>query len=228
MSLLKSNRYRIVWTLGYCLGSTFLTEVRFKKGLGVGMRISRVLTLLAAVSVAISYVAVANAGDISFYYVAENEEVKVAQDVHYTLTDASGAKVLDETVSGVVEGVKISDIAPGTYTVAAEQPSTGYFGMKKVVVAEDSDEPIVLGPDGVVKSQVPGTGEVAPAVQQASTVQSLPANYATPSYGTPGYAPAYGGMSSLGAIGAVAGIVGCVLGITLGADDKEPVSQVVF
>ena len=100
--------------------------------------------------------------------------------------------------------------------------------MKKVVVAEDSDEPIVLGPDGVVKAQVPGTGEVAPAVQQASTVQSLPANYATPSYGTPGYAPAYGGMSSLGAIGAVAGIVGCVLGITLGADDKEPVSQVVF
>ncbi|MGN0930614.1 MAG: hypothetical protein ACI4NP_02730 [Thermoguttaceae bacterium] len=185
------------------------------------MRISRVLSLLAAVTVAISYVAVANAGDIAFFYVAENEEVKVAQDVHYTLTDASGAKILDESVSGVVEGVRISNIAPGIYTVAAEQPSTGYFGMKKVVVTEDSDEPIVLGPDGVENAQVPGTGDVAPAVQQASTVQTLPVNYATPSYGVRG-------LSSLGAIGAVAGIVGGVLGITLGADDKTPVSQVVF
>lgn len=199
--------------------------MRFKKGLGVGMRISRVLALLAAVAVAISYVAVANAGDIAFFYVAENEEVKVAQDVHYTLTDASGAKVLDETVSGVVEGVRISNIAPGTYTVAAEQPSTGYFGMKKVVVTEDSDEPIILGPDGVENVQVPATGDVASATQQATTVQTLPANYATPSYGM-----SYGtrGLSSLGAIGAVAGIVGGVLGITLGADDKTPVSQVVF
>lgn len=189
------------------------------------MRISRVLALLAAVAVAISYVAVANAGDIAFFYVAENEEVKVAQDVHYTLTDASGAKVLDETVSGVVEGVRISNIAPGTYTVAAEQPSTGYFGMKKVVVTEDSDEPIILGPDGVENVQVPATGDVASATQQATAVQSIPANYATPSYGA-----VYGtrGLSSLGAIGAVAGIVGGVLGITLGADDKKPVSQVVF
>lgn len=189
------------------------------------MRISRVLAFLAAVAVAISYVAVANAGDIAFFYVAENGGTKAAQDVHYTLTDASGAKVLDETVSGVVEGVKISNIASGIYTVAAEQPSTGYFGMKKVVVTEDSEEPIILGPDGIENVQTPVTNDVASATQQATPVQSLPANYATPSYGT-----SYGtrGLSSLGVIGAVAGIVGGVLGITLGADDKKPVSQVVF
>lgn len=187
------------------------------------MRISRVLAFLAAVAVAISYVAVANAGDIAFFYVAENGGTKAAQDVHYTLTDASGAKVLDETVSGVVEGVKISNIASGIYTVAAEQPSTGYFGMKKVVVTEDSEEPIILGPDGIENVQTPVTNDVASATQQATPVQPLPANYATPSYGT-----SYGtrGLSSLGVIGAVAGIVGGVLGITLGADDKKPVSQV--
>ncbi len=214
---------------------TFLTEVRFKKGLGVGMRISRVLAILAAVTVAVSYVAFANAGEIVFYYVGENNEVKVAQDVHYTLTDASGAKILDENVYDVEEGVRISDIAAGTYTVAAEQASTGYFGMKRVKITEDSEEPIVLGPDGVVTSPKYVDGDVALATEQVATVQPLPANYATPNsgapcYGTPCYGtPGYGtsGFSSLGAMGVVAGVVGIVLGVVF-PENKKPVSNIAF
>lgn len=199
------------------------------------MKILRVFAVLAALTVAISYVASANAGDIIFFYVGENSEVKVAQDVHYTLTDASGTKILDESFSGVAEGVRISDVPTGSYTVAAEQPSTGYFGMKRVEVTADSEEPIILGPDGFVNAQVPLAGDITPATQQATTVQPLPANngvthsYYAADYGV-GYGVGYGarGLSSLGAIGAVAGIVGCVLGITLGADDKKPVSNVAF
>ncbi len=109
----------------------------------------------------LAFVGVANADQVRFYSLMP-DGVELAKDVHYTVLTIEGVKVADETVD-FEYGVTINDLPNGSYFLSAEQPSTGYFGSRRIEITgdalrmfrgekiKDDENKLILGPDGLNK-----------------------------------------------------------------------------
>ena len=84
----------------------------------------------------LAFVGVANADQVRFYSLMP-DGVELAKDVHYTVLTIEGVKVADETVD-FEYGVTINDLPNGSYFLSAEQPSTGYFGSRRIEITGDA------------------------------------------------------------------------------------------
>ena len=106
-------------------------------------------------------VGVAKADQVRFYSLMP-DGVELAKDIHYTVLTLEGVKVAEKSVT-FEYGVTINDLPNGTYFLSAEQPSTGYFGSRKIEITgdairmwrgekvKDDENKLILGPDGLNK-----------------------------------------------------------------------------
>ena len=81
-------------------------------------------------------VGVAKADQVRFYSLMP-DGVELAKDIHYTVLTLEGVKVAEKSVT-FEYGVTINDLPNGTYFLSAEQPSTGYFGSRKIEITGDA------------------------------------------------------------------------------------------
>ncbi len=209
----------------------------FWKDLRIGEMKKAVIAILCLLTLA--FVGVAKADQVRFYSLMP-DGVELAKDIHYTVLTLEGVKIAEKTVT-FEYGVTINDLPNGSYFLSAEQPSTGYFGSRKIEITgdalhmfrgekvKDDENKLILGPDGLNKyvQDYPYSEE---EIQRAQEYQAEALCGCEPTQCAPcqtrcattcalpcSEASFCTGASSLGAWGLIAGIVpGIVIPLVVG------------
>ena len=190
--------------------------------------------VIAIISVlTLAFVDVARADQVRFFSVLE-DGIEYSQDIHYTVLTLEGDKVAEDTVENPY-GVTINDLPLGTYFISAEQPSTGYFGSRRVDITgeefrmvrgewvKDDENKLLLGPDGLTKyvQDYPYADEISRAQEfagqtgcgcEAPVETSCQAMSSCQTCALPCCGASYCcGISPLGAAGLIGGLVPAIV-----------------